>query len=128
MNTQKLLPMTIHEYESLESQISFVINTHEPQNSLKNVVMHNLDFFDDWLINDIDEGIKTDRNYLKAVWLHSEFRHEVRSILEDAENRYTDAVHTRLEESSKYKVLLNRLLSSLKNLQVILNDIELDKR
>ena len=124
MNTQKLLSMTINEYENFESQISFVINSHEPQNSLRNVIMHNLNFFDDWLINDINESVKTDQNYLRAVWLHSEFMHEVKSILEDAENHYTDAVHTRLEENSKYKVLLNRLLSSLKNLQVILNDIE----
>jgi len=124
MNTQKLLSMTINEYENLESQINFFINSHEPQNSLKNVIMHNLDFFDDWLINDINECVKTDQNYLRAVWLHSEFMHEVQSILEDSENHYTDAVHTRLEENSKYKVLLNRLSSTLKNLQVILNDVE----
>lgn len=124
MNTQKLLSMTINEYENLESQISFVISSNEPQNSLKNVVMHNLNFFDDWLINDINQSLKTDQNYLRAVWLHSEFTHEIISILEDAENNYTEAVHTRLEENSKYKVLFKKLLSTLKNLQVSLNDIE----
>ena len=116
--------MTINEYENLESQISFSISSNEPQKSIKNVVMHNLDFFDDWLINDINESVKTDLNYLRAVSLHSEFMQEVKSILEDAENHYTDAVHNRLEENSKFKILSNRLSSTLKNLQVILNDIE----
>ena len=124
MNVQKLLSMTIIEYENLEHVLIRAINSNKSQNSLKNIIMHNLGFFDDWLVNEVNKSEKDSQNYLRAIWLHSEFTHEIISILEDAENNYTEAVHTRLEENSKYKVLSNRLLSTLKNLQVILNDIE----
>lgn len=122
MNIQKLLNMTIIEYENLEHKIGNAILTNQVEESLKNKIMHNFSFFDDWLINDIAESNKDNQNYLRAVWLHSEFMHEVRSILEDAENDYTEMAHTRLQESSKYKMLSKKLILALQKWQVSLNE------
>lgn len=90
------------------------MHTNQLEESLKNKIMHNFSFFDNWLINDIAESQKDNQNYLRTVWLHSEFMYEVKSILEDTEHDPTEIAHTRLSESSKYKMLSKKLTIALK--------------
>jgi len=120
MDIKSMLSSTIAEHEKWGGRLEQAIRTNSVEFDLRNKIMHNFSFFNDWLINGIDEGNKVEQDYLRVVWLHSEFVHEVTSILEDAENDYTEMAYVRLQENSKFKMLSEKLSIALKKWQASL--------
>ena len=122
MEIQQMIASTIYEHEKWKARLEQAILANSIEFDLKNKTMHNFTFFDDWLANGIDEEKKNEQDYLRVVWLHLEFVYEVTSILEDAENDYSEMAYARLQENSKFKMLSEKLSIALEKWQFSLKE------
>lgn len=117
MDIQQMLAYKIENHEKWGKRLEQAIRANSIDITLKHYVLNHFIFFNDWLVNGVNEERKAEQNYLRVVWIHTEYIDEVKSILDDAESNYTDLALVRLQDNSKFKMLTEKLSIAMKKWQ-----------